>query len=207
MKKISVLIMISAMAVALSSCGSAESGRGAYSDDVKETVSEKDDKQEDVSGSGKEDETLTQEADTEEEYTPGDLVFDSVDINGTKVTDEIIKGSKLVLLNLWEPWCGPCVNEMPDLQKVYLKYKDKGLLIIGAYTTFDMDGEARSIVSSAGITYPIVKADENLYSYEQSYVPATFIFDGNGNLLDSNPVEGSRSYIEWDTLVSRYLSD
>ena len=206
MRKISVLIMMTAIAAALSSCGT-ESVRGSYTEEGKEAVSEEDGKEEDTSGSGIKDEALSQEDDTEAEYTPGDLVFESVDINGNIVTDEMIKGSKLVLLNLWEPWCGPCVNEMPDLQKVYLKYKDKGLLIIGAYTTFDMDGEAKSIVSSAGITYPIVKADENLYSYEQSYVPATFIFDGNGNLLDSNPVEGSRSYMEWDTIVSRYLPD
>ncbi len=144
----------------------------------------------------------------EEEYdvptaVTGELQFETVDINGNTVTQDIILGSKVILLNLWEPWCGPCVNEIPELQKLYENYKESGLLIIGAYQ--DYDDEAQWIVNDAGVTYPIVKVDSNLEKYEQSYVPATFVFDGNGNLLDSEPVPGAMNYDNWEAFVLQYL--
>ena len=153
-----------------------------------------------------EDDDTVPTTDADQIWHSGDLVFETTDISGDAVTDEIIKGSELVMLNLWEPWCGPCVNEMPDLELLYENYKGSGLLILGAYTTFEMDAEAKEIVDSSGITYPILKADSNLFSYEQDYVPATFLFDGNGNLLSEEPVAGSQSYDEWEKIVRKYLS-
>jgi thiol-disulfide isomerase/thioredoxin len=119
------------------------------------------------------------------------LVFTTVDIDGNAVSESIIKDSKVVLVNLWEPWCGPCVREIPDLEKLYENYKDQGLLILGVYTTFEMDADAK----------------ENLYSYEQDYVPATFLFDGNGKLLESEPIAGAQSYEQWESVVLQYLSE
>jgi len=141
---------------------------------------------------------------TEAELSDSDgLTFETVDVDGNQVTDEMIRGSKLVLLNLWEPWCGPCVREMPELQKLYQTYKDRGLLIIGVYTA---DG-AKEIVESSGVLYPVIQADKNLFSYEQNYVPATFLFDGDGKLLENDPIEGARSYDQWEAIVLKYLSE
>lgn len=143
---------------------------------------------------------------TVDENQKGELIFDTVDFYGNNVTEDIISDYKVVLVNYWEPWCGPCVKEMPDLEMLYEKYKDSGLLILGVYTTFDMDEDVEYLIDEKGITYPILKADENLIKYEQSYVPATFIFDGYGNLLDENPVEGSRSYDDWESIILQYLN-
>ena len=65
--------------------------------------------------------------------------------------------AKVVMINLWEPWCGPCVNEMPGLEKLYEQYKDKGLVILGVFSSQDMDEDARKVIEDAGITYPILK--------------------------------------------------
>lgn len=132
----------------------------------------------------------------------GTLVFDTVDINGNPVTNDIIKGSKVILMNLWEPWCGPCVKELSELEKLYETYKDRGLLILGVYSDSE---NAKEIVEDAGVTYPILQADANLYAYEQSYVPATFLFDKDGNLLETEPIEGSRTYEGWEEIVLEYL--
>ena len=75
----------------------------------------------------------------------GQVAFDTVDINGNPVTDEILKDAKLVMLNFWEPWCKPCVSEMSDLQTLYEKYKDQGLVILGAYSTFEMQEDAEAM--------------------------------------------------------------
>lgn len=144
---------------------------------------------------------------TQDDTQDGTLKFDTVDIHGDRVTDEVMKGAKLVLINLWEPWCGPCVREMPDLEKIYEKYKDQGLLILGVYATFDMDEDAKDVIASVGTTYPILKADQSLLALEQDYVPATFLFDGEGTLISSEPIAGSRSYEVWEEIVLYYLPE
>ena len=58
------------------------------------------------------------------------LEFSTTDIKGKAISNEDVKDSKLIMVNFWEPWCGPCVNEMPELEKLYKKYKDKGFIII-----------------------------------------------------------------------------
>ena len=151
-----------------------------------------------------EDSTVDQDS-AQDAEKKGELTFNTVDFYGNEVTEEVLSDSSVVLVNLWEPWCGPCVREMPDLEILYEKYKDSGLLILGVYTTTDMDEDVEYLIDDIGITYPVIKADENLMRYEQSYVPATFIFDGYGNLLDSSPVEGSRSYDDWEKIILQYL--
>ena len=135
------------------------------------------------------------------------LSFDTVDINGNAVTNEIMEGAKLVLVNLWEPWCGPCVREMPDLERLYEDYKDQGLLVLGVYATFSMDDDAKEIVTSAGITYPILKADERLLTLEQNYVPASYLFDGEGRLLYDEPIAGAREYDSWKEIVLSFMPE
>ena len=150
----------------------------------------------------------TSNDETEANYPVGsgaNLSFETVDINGNTVTAEMFKDAKIVLLNLWEPWCGPCVNEMPDLNTLYETYKDQGLLVVGAYATFEMDSDAQAIINDCGISYPIIKVDENIMQLEQEYVPASFILDHNGNLITEEPIEGSRSYEDWEKIVTSYL--
>ncbi len=134
------------------------------------------------------------------------LNLNTEDLNGNPVNNELVKDAKLVLVNLWEPWCGPCVGEMPDLQKLYKKYQSKGLVIVGAYQSREMQSEAEDIVAKNGITYPIVKTNEYLDALEQEYVPATFLFDGEGYMLTNEPIAGAQSYEDWETLIKSYLS-
>lgn len=214
MKKVSVFLLLAGMMITLTGC--AQFLIASIKNDIaQETARDEEiivyeeenaDKEESIldepEDSWKE-EWLSQNEKLEE--IDSDLVFDTVDIYGNRVTEDVIDGAKLILLNLWEPWCGPCVGEMPDLQELYDKYKDKGLLIIGAYTTFDMDEDARQLVEDYGITYPILKADDNLCELEQDYVPASYIFDGRGCFLEYEPIVGSRSYDDWEELILNYL--
>ena len=150
----------------------------------------------------------------EEEKDEGEIIigegpnisFDTVDVYGNPVSSEMLSDHKLIMLNLWEPWCGPCVNEMPDLNYLYEEYKDKGLLIIGAYTTFDMDQDARDLVEEIGITYPIIKANASIYDLEQGYVPATYLLDNQGNLITDEPFAGANSYEGWEEIINEFLN-
>lgn len=133
------------------------------------------------------------------------ISFQTKDIDGNSVDDSILNQAKVVMVNFWEPWCGPCVSEMPDLEKIYESYKDRGLLIIGAFTTTDMTSEAKEIMEQAGITYPVIVAPESMYSLMTEYVPTTVFMDSYGNIISKEPIIGSNSYENWAQVVESYL--
>ena len=134
----------------------------------------------------------------------GTLVFDTVDINGDPITSDIIKGSKVVLMNHWVLWSEPNIEEISKLQRLYENYKDRGLLILGVYSDSE---NPKEIVEDAGVTYPVLHVDSNLYAYEENSVSVTYIFDGDGKLLEQDPIQGSKSYEDWEKIVLEYLPE
>lgn len=145
-------------------------------------------------------EEIAQSADSMEFY------FETEDIDGNSVSFiDYASDNKLIMINMWEPWCGPCIGEMPDLEKLYQNYKDEGFLIIGVYTTSNDDGSVTEGIESTGVTYPCIIASENLYDYMTGYVPTTFFVDGDGNILSTEPIVGSNTYDGWETTIKEYL--
>lgn len=80
----------------------------------------------------------------EEKFKVGDKApdFTADDLDGNKVTLSSFNGSKAVLLNFWGLRCGACIEEMPHLNVLHNKYKDKGLVILGV----DTDGVDATVV-------------------------------------------------------------
>jgi len=87
--------------------------------------------------------------------------FTAKTIDGSTVNREELRG-KVVLVNFWASWCGPCAVEMPAFQRIYSEQKDSGLVIVGVWTN-DKDVFAmRDLLRNAGITYPIVVGTKEL---------------------------------------------
>lgn len=134
--------------------------------------------------------------------TSGDFAFSTAAIDGSTVDESIFEGKKLIMINLWEPWCGPCVQEMPALEKLYQEYKDEGFLILGAYST---DSGTADIVEKLGISYPVVKMCPEFAQFQTQYVPTTVFLDAEGNLL-SEQIVGGASYEQWKARIDDFLS-
>ena len=64
--------------------------------------------------------------------------FDEQDLDGKPLSVANYKG-KIVMIDFWATWCGPCVGELPNVLKVYEKYHDKGFAIIGVSLDNDKD--------------------------------------------------------------------
>jgi thiol-disulfide isomerase/thioredoxin len=75
------------------------------------------------------------------------------DLNGKELSLEAYKG-KVVLLNFWATWCGPCRAEIPSLIRIQEVYKDR-LQIIGMDVDDDNEEQLRAFVKAQGITYPV----------------------------------------------------
>ncbi len=134
----------------------------------------------------------------------GKYDFVSHDIDGNVVKLADFASAKVIMLNYWEPWCPPCIRELPELEQLYEAYKDKGLVIVGVFESTDMDAEARQLISGNGLTYPIVRYEDALRNYSSSAVPTTLFVDASGNLL-AKEVVGANDYNGWKTIVDGLL--
>ena len=147
--------------------------------------------------------TTTRQPSTRISY--GNVSFYANDIYGNpaSLSDLRNSGAKIIVINMWEPWCPPCKSELPDLQRLYANYKDDGLVIVGAFD--DNYSDAVSLVAGNGITYPVIQGTQSFSDYYTGYVPTTIIIDSYGNVLTSEPIVGAMSYSQWEATVRPYL--
>lgn len=92
---------------------------------------------------------------------------------------------KVVVVNFWATWCGPCRAEIPGMIEVYQKYRGKGLEIVGI--SVDRDGwpAINQFVKKLNITYPVVLGNGDVVDAYGGIdaIPTTFFVDRNGRVL------------------------
>jgi len=107
-------------------------------------------------------------------------------LDGTtfKVSD---KKGKVVLLNLWATWCGPCRSEMPHLVEMQNKYRDRGLEVIGLNTDDESIEKINAFVKEMKLNYQQAYSDREIFNefYKLSKmngIPQTIIIDRENRL-------------------------
>ena len=109
------------------------------------------------------------------------IEFSSVKYDGGYISSETFADYKLTFINRWEPWCGPCVSEMADIQALYEKYEPLGVNFIGVYA--DEDG-FDDVIEYTGAKYTMVKDTIGFSKISNlGYVPVTCIVDSQGYML------------------------
>ena len=90
---------------------------------------------------------------------------------------------RVVMVNFWATWCGPCREEMPQLNRLYQKYKGAGFVLLGVNVDDDTR-KAADVAGKLGVTFPVLLDTDKVVSklYDLSTMPSTVLIDRDGKV-------------------------
>ena len=129
--------------------------------------------------------------------------FVRTDLNGRRVDLKALRG-KVVLLNFWASWCGPCQIELPKFQSWQRTYGSAGLQVL-TVSMDDSDAPARSVVRKLHLDLPVMMGDERLGREYGGILglPVTFLINRDGTIADR--VEGGADLASMEGRVRSLL--
>jgi thiol-disulfide isomerase/thioredoxin len=118
-----------------------------------------------------------------------DTKVQTLDGDSLKLSDF---ADKVVVLNLWATWCGPCRQEMPELVKMSNEYKSRGLVVLGLATTYNEHNDqahVKEYIQSQNVPYKIIWDDGTLAGplveavQGKSVIPQSFVISRDGRIV------------------------
>lgn len=143
--------------------------------------------------------------------------FETTGIGGDTYTEKVFSDYDLTLVNIFTTWCSPCVNEIPELEKLYQEMKDSGVGVVGVVLdTVDSDGnqdedtveKAETLREKTEASYPFLIPDSTMMNGRLNGIsafPETFFVDKDGNVV-GDTYTGSHSLEEWKEIVEKELA-
>ena len=107
--------------------------------------------------------------------------FTLTDLDGKTVNLRALRG-RVVLLNFWATWCGPCVRELPSIERLSREFKGRGLVALGLNA--EKPAVAREFIKRGGYTFATLVDEQGAMSraYRVSAIPQTLIIDKDGKV-------------------------
>jgi thiol-disulfide isomerase/thioredoxin len=104
---------------------------------------------------------------------------------------------KVVILNFWATWCGPCKEEIPAFVELYDRYRDKGLVIVGV-SIDDSVEQLRPFMKEWRMQYPVLQMNPDIETaYGPFYgVPMTFLIGRDGTICHKHMGPATREQFE-----------
>ncbi|MBN2899704.1 MAG: redoxin domain-containing protein [Clostridia bacterium] len=204
MKKMALLI--SALLVVLLfavGCGASQEEAVSEPETTQESVALEPDEAIDTSESGKVIEEVVVEETNDAEKFPA---FKLKNLEEVEVTEALFAEHELTLVNIWGTTCPPCIQEMPELEKLQNDYADQGLKVLGIVA----DGNylaAAEIVKALNVTYEHIVPDEDFarsYLMQFQFVPTTLFVNKEGVVV-GEPIVGGNDYEGFESLVKEYM--
>lgn len=129
--------------------------------------------------------------------------------NNDKKSELYENKGKVMLINFWATWCGPCKKEMPDLMQINQELIGKDFIMYGICVS-DKEENLKNYLKANPISYKIlygsaelVSAYENASGKKMEGIPTTYIVDKNLKIVET--IVGSRSKDEFMSLIKKYL--
>ena len=143
------------------------------------------------------------ESDKEDKKFPE---FTAKTVSGEDISSDLFKESKLTVVNVWGSWCGPCVQEIPELQKLYESMKDKDVNVIGLAQDAGTDLDAvKEIIDKNKVTYQNIVPEGATEDFVMSLMafPTTFFVDSDRNIV--GVIQGGRNLEAFTAAVEGVL--
>lgn len=130
--------------------------------------------------------------------------FKLTTLDGKEVTAASLKG-KVVVVDFWATWCGPCVAEIPGYVALQKKYAEAGLVIVGVSVDRGGSAKVKQFVEKNGMNYLVAMGDETIAEAFGGFdaIPTTFLIDRDGNIRHQKT--GSMEHAEYEALVKQVL--
>ena len=144
--------------------------------------------------------------------------FETKGVDGKDYTEKVFSDYDLTLVNVFTTWCSPCVNEIPELEKLYEEMKEKSVGVVGVVldTVGDDAKQNEDTVKKAGVlqektkaSYPFLVPDSTMMNGRLNGIsafPETFFVDKEGNIVGET-YSGSHTLDEWKEIVEKELKN
>lgn len=145
--------------------------------------------------------------------------FSTKDIFGNTYTQDVFKENDLTLVNVFTTWCSPCVEEIPELEKLRQEYEKKNIKLGVVGVVLDVETKngtdegalerAQTLYKKSEAQFPFLIPDEGNMNGRLTGIesfPESFFVDKNGNIV-SDPYIGANSKDQWSKIIDKELAN